>query len=443
MVAGPGKTGARHTGSECDMTDDGDKAAFLAAVRDSAVAASLVRIVLSKYRGPDDAGRCEISPVLVKGQRRLRAVRRIGRQDMTETLSGDEVLERLGRWIGGDYLSALLVTQEEEIALIYSRKRKPHLARQSIAAAPPSLEHNRAKSYLVDPSEPWLEPLGITHRAGPGRAGQPRAVEVRPSMYGKFRQICRFVEILDQLVAASGLAAGPAPRVVEIGSGKGYLSFALHAHLAKRRGSPPHTVGIEAEARLVEHCRTVARDCGMAGLAFEATLAEHWSGADGSMAVDILIALHACDTATDDAIHLGIRSAAHLIVTAPCCQHEVAPQLTARDSPLEGMLKFGLLRQRQADLVTDAARALLLEASGYQVRVIEFVSTEHSAKNLMIAAVRSPAVDREAALAQLRSLRGLFGVGRLRLAELLDLAAGAPGGDRSPAAADADAISSP
>ena len=126
-------------------------------------------------------------------------------------------------------------------------------------------------------------------------------------------------------------------------------------------------------------------------------------------ALDILIALHACDTATDDAIHLGISGGAALIVCAPCCQHEIAPQLKPEGSPLEGLLKFGLFKQRQADLVTDAARALLLEAHGYEVRIIEFVSTEHTAKNLLIAAVRSDRFDRKAARDQYERLAALTG----------------------------------
>ena len=155
------------------------------------------------------------------------------------------------------------------------------------------------------------------------------------------------------------------------------------------------------------------------GTVVRGTQAERWIKDRKSDGLDILIALHACDTATDDAIHLGIAGNAGLIVCAPCCQHEIAPQLTAANSPIEGLLKFGLLKQRQADLVTDAARALLLEANGYEVRIIEFVSTEHSAKNLMIAAVKSETVDRKAAAAQYERLAAFAGFGQQRLGELI------------------------
>ncbi|PPD08154.1 MAG: hypothetical protein CTY30_11255 [Methylocystis sp.] len=199
------------------------------------------------------------------------------------------------------------------------------------------------------------------------------------------------------------------------------MTFALHDHLVRGLSKKPQTLGLEANAGLVAQCTTIAAACKMDGLSFEAARADAWAAkrtSDGSV-LDILIALHACDTATDDAIHLGIVAHASLIVTAPCCQHEIAPQIAAAGSDLEGLLKFGLLKQRHADLVTDAARALLLEAEGYAVRVIEFVSTEHSAKNLMIAAVRSAEVDRSAAAEQYRRLAVSAGFQHHRLAELL------------------------
>jgi hypothetical protein len=229
------------------------------------------------------------------------------------------------------------------------------------------------------------------------------------------------VEILDQLLASSPLQVAERLRVVDIGSGKGYLTFALHQHLAQRPGRRPQTLGLEANRELADQCSAVAAACDIEGLTFAATRAETFTmlqAGDGGT-VDVLIALHACDTATDDAIHLGITGQAGLIVCAPCCQHEIAPQLEAQASQIGGLLKFGLLRQRQADLVTDAARALLLEAHGYEVRVIEFVSTEHTAKNLMIAAVRSAAVDRRGATEQYRRLAEFAGFQRHRLYDLL------------------------
>ena len=400
------------------LVDDGDKTAFLDCLRASFAGETFLKAALGKYRGAGrDAARCMVSRVVLKDVAHLRLVTRAGTQETTQNLAPEAGIARLAEMIGHDYLSATLFTTTQDMSLVYSRKRVAHLTRgRSTLTEAPAAEHNRAKAYLVDAAAPWLAHLAVTHTGQAGGA----APQVKPSMYGKFRQICRFVEILDQLLAASPLNDAAAPRIVDIGSGKGYLTFALHQHLVERLGKRPLTLGLEANAGLVAQCTGVAAACGIEGLSFAATRAENWSGPDAlDTGLDILIALHACDTATDDAIHLGITGNAGLIVCAPCCQHEVAPQLEPDGSPMEGLLKFGLLRQRQADLVTDAARALLLEAHGYDVRIIEFVSTEHSAKNLMIAAVRSDKVDRRAAAAQYERLAAFAGVRQQRLARLL------------------------
>ena len=391
---------------------DAGKSAFLESVRASLDDASFLKITLGKFRGDGDERRCTISRVLLKDVPHLRFVTRRGTQDLTENFTLGEAMVHLGTFVSADYLSATLFTANEDVALVYNKKRVGRLTRgkPSLTDAP-STDHNRAKEYLVDVSAPYLAHLGVTMPAGQGKPPQ-----VKPSMYAKFRQICRFVEILDQLLAASPLKDARAPHIVDIGSGKGYLTFALHDHLARRLGKSSVTIGIEANAGLAERCNAIARQGGLAGLSFEAAKAENRMPAED---LDILIALHACDTATDDAMHMGITGNAALIICAPCCQHEIAPQIEARGSPLEGLLKFGLLKQRQADLVTDAARALLLEAHGYEVRIIEFVSTEHTAKNLLIAAIRSDRVDRKAAREQYTQLAALAGFKQQRLMERL------------------------
>jgi Methyltransferase domain len=390
---------------------DAGKSAFLDAVRASLDDASFLKISLGKYRGGGEEQRCTVARVLLKDVPHLRFVTRRGTQDLTENAGFDDAIDRLGALVGADFLSATLFTANEDVALIYSKKRVGRLTRgKPSQSAAPSTAHNRAKDYLVDPSAPYLALLGVTHVRKPGAAA-----EIKPSMYAKYRQICRFVEILDQLLASSLVKNKAAPGIVDIGSGKGYLTFALHDHLARRLGKTPITLGVEANASLVEQCNGIAGECRLTGLSFEATKAESHAPAG----LDVLIALHACDTATDDAIHLGITGNAALIVCAPCCQHEIAPQIEEHGSPLAGLLKFGLLKQRQADLITDAARALLLEAHGYEVRVIEFVSTEHTAKNLMIAAVRSDKVDRQAARDQLGQLAALTGFKQQRLMDKL------------------------
>ena len=378
------------------MPTDCEKAEFLEAVRAGIAEGAFLKLSLGKYRGDGDDRKCVVSLVTLKDVAHLRFLTRRGTQDLTLNDRPEAAIERLSSMIGIDYLSAVLFTTKADVTLVYSKKRVARLTRgrPTLTQAPPS-EHNRRKSYLVDPGAPWLAHLGVTHAGG----------EVKPSMYPKFRQICRFVEIVDQLLAGSQLKDVQVPRIVDVGSGKGYLTFALHEHLARRLGKSPLTRGIESNVALAGTCNQIAAKCQISGLTFEARRA----ASEAAEPLDVLIALHACDTATDDAIHLGLTGGAALIICAPCCQHELAPQLEIRDTPLAGLLKYGLLKQRQADLFTDAARALLLEANGYEVTMIEFVSTEHTAKNLMIAAVRSDKVDRAAAAAQYAQLAGIAG----------------------------------
>jgi Methyltransferase domain len=397
---------------DTSMPADAERFAFLDAVSASLSDQSFLKVTLGKYRGEGESRKCIASRVEIKDLPHVRFVTSRGRQDVTENKRAVDAVAHLATLIGADYLSATLFTSSEDVSLVYSKKKVGRLTRgkATLAAAPPTT-HNREKSYLVDTHAPFLAHLGVTQTGG----------VVKPSMYGKFRQICRFVEILDQLLAASTLKDDKAPRIVDVGAGKGYLTFALHEHLTKRLGKLPSTRGIEANAGLADAGNAIAAKCRMVGLTFEAALAETRTPA----LIDVLIALHACDTATDDAIKLGIVGEAAVIVCAPCCQHEIAPQLETRNTPLSGMLKFGLLKQRHADLVTDAARALLLEAHGYDVRMIEFISDEHTSKNLMIAAVRSDKVDRQEAARQFEQLAAFTGFKQHRLHQVL--ADGEPG----------------
>jgi len=202
--------------------------------------------------------------------------------------------------------------------------------------------------------------------------------------------------------------------LIDLGCGKGYLTFAACEWL-QRAGWNASVRGIEARTELVELCNRVARENGFARLRFE-------TGDIASASIeraDVLIALHACDTATDDAIAKGIAASARLIVVSPCCHKELRPQLQPPPA-LAGALRHGILLERHAEFVTDALRAALLEWAGYETKVFEFVSTEHTAKNLMIAGVKRPVPgDRAAAQLRARHLAAFYGIRSQRLADQL------------------------
>jgi SAM-dependent methyltransferase len=281
---------------------------------------------------------------------------------------------------------------------------------------PPAVStgHDRPKSHLIPVTASWLRALGVTNDRGQPREG----------MADKFRQIQKFAELLAHLLdeafpdpAATGSTLEPL-RVVDMGSGKGYLTFAL----AEVLGARATILGIEARPELVDVCNRVARDTALApGLGFTAgTIAD--TPLD---ACDVLIALHACDTATDDALARGIAAGAKLLVVAPCCQKELRRQLTA-PPVLADALRHGIFQERHAEFVTDALRAQLLEWAGYRSKVFEFISTEHTAKNLMIAAIKdSSLIHRADTVAQrTRDFARFYGIKTQRLASALSFELG-------------------
>ncbi|MEO7151732.1 MAG: SAM-dependent methyltransferase, partial [Burkholderiaceae bacterium] len=237
--------------------------------------------------------------------------------------------------------------------------------------------HDRAKQRWVDIGRPFLVALGVTDAAH----------RLVPSMARKWKQINKFVEVFDHALAQSALKDTVAPRIVDFGSGKGYLTFAIHDHLQHRLGRTPQARGVELRADLVALCNAAVQRLGLAGLSFEQGDVRESAAGEVTEPIDVMIALHACDTATDHAIHLGVRAGASVILASPCCHKELRPQLLA-PHPLRPMLQHGIHLGQHAEMLTDSLRAMLLEACGYQTQVFEFVALEHSQKNKMILAVR-------------------------------------------------------
>jgi SAM-dependent methyltransferase len=375
---------------------------FLRTIRDALADQSFVKLTLGKYRGGGDLKKIAIDRVTIKQVEKLRFVSHFAKHDVTANFPFDEAVNKIAALLGSDFRSGHLFTSQADTSLVYNKRleAKLHVAPPTFSS-PISSPHNRRKKHLVSPRSEYLQFLGISDAAG----------VVKPTMSAKFKQICRYIEILDSLLSEAGLCesnplAGTSPgRILDIGSGKGYLTFALYDHLRQQTGLDWEVTGVEVRKPLVDFCNQVAEQLRYSNLRFEQVEANHLK----LDRADVIIALHACDTATDDAIHRGIMSAARVIVCAPCCQHQLAPQLTSQTNSLQGILRFGLLKQRQADLVTDAARGLLMEAAGYRVKIIEFIATEHTSKNLMIAGVKSETVDRQRAREQYLALKALFG----------------------------------
>src|SRR5687767_11348103 len=381
---------------------------FLSSLETSLEGGTFVRLTLSKYRGTEPGLKNVYArPVEVGGEARLSFLRRYKTKDSVANLTFAESLEAVRGMLGAEFLGGHLFTTESDARIEFNRKRESKLsAHPPTFTERPAVEHDRKKRrYVETEGNVYLRALGVTNERG----------EVRPSMADKFRQINKFVETLGGLFDSSPLKGRGEVSVVDMGSGKGYLTFAVYDYLSRLPGVEASVTGVEARAELVGLCNEVAREAGFERLRFRTGLVEEFELPE----TDILIALHACDTATDDALFKGVAARASVIVTAPCCHKELRPQIEPPE-PLRGVLRHGILLEREAETVTDSLRALLLEHAGYKVKVFEFISTEHTRKNTMIAGVKSDgALDREAALRQFQTLKEFYGIREQRLERLL------------------------
>ena len=391
-------------------TDDATRERFIAACEAAVRDGRFERLLLAGYRGASpDLKRVAVRAIVLRGQPQLSFTTSHARRDETQNLPLAEGWQMLRTLLGRDFANAHLHTPQQELQLAYSRKGRASLRtgarRGGQAAAPLTAAHNRDKARLLSLDRPFLARLGVTD-------AQQRLV---PAMARKWKQINKFLETLDAALNASPLAAAGRIEVLDFGAGKGYLTFALHDHLRHALGRDAQVTGVELRPELVALCNGIVDQLGLQGLRFE----QGDVGSYAPRAVDVMIALHACDTATDHAIHMGIRGGASIICCAPCCHQQLRPQLL-QPHPLRPILRHGVHLGQEAEMLTDGLRALLLDACGYDTQVFEFVSLEHTAKNKMLLAVKR-AQPRDAAplLAQVREVKDFYGIREQCLESLL------------------------
>ncbi len=368
---------------------------------------TLIKLVLGKYRGRQ-AGleKITIRPVLIAGQETLSFVYRHQTQDVTRNFNADQAVSLIQQLLGSDFKSAHLFAITADVQIDFSKKGKTVLSRTkpSSELLPPR-EHDRVKERLIDCNSPFLKALGVTNESG----------QVLPSMSNKWKQINVFLERFRGALEASKIAADGAIHIVDFGAGKGYLTFAIYEYLRTTLHREAVVTGVELREDLVRFCNTVAKARGMTGLTF--TQGDLKSFTPGSL--QVLIALHACDTATDQAIVMGVRAGADIIMCAPCCHKEVRPQMVS-PAVLAPMLRHGIHMGQEAEMVTDSLRALWLEASGYEAQVFEFISLEHTGKNKMILGVKRAAAEpREMILGRIKALKQFYGIKNQALDNLL------------------------
>ncbi len=359
---------------------------------------SLAKLVLAKHRSAEaDLVRLTVRPLLLREQPHLTFLYTHTTRDITHNHPVAEGVARLRELVGIAFAHAHLLAAGEDVELRFTKKGKASLQQQATARDPPAAQaHDREKHRHLRLDTPFLAALGVATADG----------QLVPSMVRKFKQINRFVEVLDHALQASPLAGQAQLRVADFGSGKGYLTFAVHHHLRHTLSRDAEVSGVELRPDLVDLCNRAATRLELTGLRFEQGDVRERP----VQPLDIMIALHACDTATDHAIHLGIRSGASLIICSPCCHKQIRPQMKS-PAMLEPMLEHGIHLGQQAEMLTDSLRALLLQAHGYDTQVFEFVSLEHTSKNKMIlAAKRARPLPTEPVLEQIRALKDFYAV---------------------------------
>ena len=317
-----------------------------------------------------------VRPVQVRGRPQLQFSYFDAKRDTSKNYYGSEAAAHLSEALDIAFSSIVVQMADEDIQIQLTKKGKPLIHRHRHASAPalPDTAHNRAKALPLPADRPdaFLQAIGIMNPQG----------QVKPAMQGKFAQINEFIKLVDATGELERFGRSPI-NVLDCGCGASYLTFAMYHYLNDVRGIPARLVGVDTNAQLIEKCAAQAADLHYDDLCFEAAPIVDFQPSD---APDLVIALHACDTATDEAIFQAIRHNAHMLVCAPCCHHHLNEQLES--ATFRPVLRHGILKQRMGDLLTDAFRALILRIMGYRAEVIEFVAAEHTAKNLMIRAVK-------------------------------------------------------
>ena len=335
---------------------------------------SLIQAILSNAKNPDKASKVKLRPVRLKDKLYIQETLYGGAKVLHSNLEVSEAVEHICNFMEQDFKQALIQTQSAECTILISKKGKATVKiKQKDSKEKANLNHNRKKQYILEEGQkiPFLIDLGIMNLEG----------KVVKAKYDKFRQINKYLEFIRDILPK--LPSGRTIRIIDFGCGKSYLTFAMYYYLHDVEGLPIEVIGLDLKEDVISHCNDLAKRYGFDTLHFEMGDIAQFTGADS---VDMVVTLHACDTATDYAIEKAVKWGASVILTVPCCQHEVNKQI--ENEFLKPVLKYGLLKERISALLTDAIRANMLESLGYDTQVLEFIDMEHTPKNILIRATK-------------------------------------------------------
>jgi len=371
-----------------------------------------VKVSLGNYQGNEkELKNLYVRRIKIKKVEMLSFNYRYKTRDIFKNFPIEDGLKRIAHLMSYDFRVCTLFTTEKELIIEHDKKGLLGIREKVLAAAvTPVLAHDKQKKRLISTlDKPYLCALKITDDQG----------VVYKNTQDKYKQINQYVALLDPLLRS--LPATGLKRVVDMGSGKGYLTFALYDYLVNTLKIEAQVRGVEYREDLVDLCNGIAAESDFSGLSFVQGAIESYDTGE----IDLLIALHACDTATDDAIYKGIRANAELIVVAPCCHKQIRREIEKgkAKNELEFLTKYGIFLERQAEMVTDGLRALILEYFGYKTKIFEFISDVHTPKNVLIVGVRAKqqAYNKNLILEKIKQTKEYFGITYHHLEKLLGM----------------------
>ena len=359
----------------------------------------LVDMVISGARGGGDFIKIKVRPVMIRDSLYFQVSRYTDKQVFHENMTAEDALETLSGWILHDFRQAQIRMQDEMVTVLVSKKAKATVkSKKAACIETQNLEHNRKKQYIIEEGTavPFMIDLGVMTESG----------KIIRTRYDKYRQINRFLEFIEDILPE--LPTDRTVHIIDFGCGKSYLTFAMYYYLKVLKHYDIRITGLDLKQKVIEDCQALADRYGYDGLQFLCGDIADYNGTDE---VDMVVTLHACDTATDYALYKAVKWHASVILSVPCCQHELNRKMQCET--LSGAFQYGLIKERTAALMTDAMRGQLLEMKGYKTQLLEFIDMEHTPKNILIRGVKSkgllPKAARKQQMENYQKCRDFFG----------------------------------
>ena len=369
---------------------------FLSRIREAAEQGSMVKLTLSKPANKHDELRnIYVKPVLIKERPLFAFTYHYERRDEVKNYDAAQMLDILKEMIPNSFLNAVLFTMSADVTLLVSSKGKATIQIKKVQESrEQNLEHDKQKARLINSANPWWYQLGLTTREG----------KITADMQHKFKQIYKYAEIVESLIRP--MKFDGTVHIADMGAGKGYLTFALYELLTQRLNMAVDIKGVEIRPDLVLKINEIIKANSLEGLEFVESSIESYHPEK----LDVLIALHACNTATDYAIASGINAGAELIVCAPCCHKQIRQEME-RSGRFDVITRYGIFLERQAVMITDTIRALIMEYFGYKTQVMEFIEMEHTPKNVLLVGRKTSKESRNPEiLRQIGKLKSQYGI---------------------------------